>query len=203
MIDRMMFAIPFQGLITTKRIGVIDGPLPGFSLDMPHEFLGTHRLDDFGVDAGFPLQEPKDDAFARRGSASLPLTPSPKVGFIQFNLALEFAAFQLGQMVQRFSHPLIDSSDHFDIDPQILAQPIGRLELLEPLENRNFSTQPTQTFTLSTELTFHIAPTGVQDLEGAAENTLATSQNVGRTTKNRVPPSNHAHSLIHIGYETP
>ena len=203
MVDRMMFAIPFQGLIATKCVGVIDRPLPGLGLDMPHEFVGTHRLDDFGVDAGFPLQEPKDDAFAGGGSASLPFSASPEVGLVQLDLAFQFAAFQLGQMIQRFSHSLVDSGDHFDIDTQILSQPIGGLELIEPLENRNLPTHPTQTFALSTQLTLHIPPLGVQDLEGAAENTLATSQKVGRTTKNRVSSCNHAPFLAHIGYETP
>ena len=170
MVDRMMFAISFQGLIATKRVGVIDGPLPGFGLDMPHEFLGTHRLDDFGVDARFPLQAPKDDAFAGGGSASLPLAASPEVGLVQLDLAFQFAAFQLGQMVQRFSHSLIDPGDDFDIDTQILSQPIGGLELIESLENRNLPTHPTQTFALSTRLAFHIAPARVQDLKRPTEN---------------------------------
>jgi hypothetical protein len=79
MIDRMMFAIPFQGLIPTKRIRVIDGPLPGFGLDMPHELFGTHRFNDFGIHTGFPLQEPKDDTFASRGSAfASPCAFAPK-----------------------------------------------------------------------------------------------------------------------------
>ncbi len=51
MIDRMMFPIPFQGLVAPKGIGVIDRPLQGFRLDMSHELLGAYRLDDYGVDA--------------------------------------------------------------------------------------------------------------------------------------------------------
>jgi len=79
MINRMMFALPFQGLVAPKGIREIDRPLSGLRLDMFHEFLGTDRLDDFGVDAVFPLQEPKADTFACRRSASrFPLRRPPK-----------------------------------------------------------------------------------------------------------------------------
>ena len=37
MIDRMMFPVPFQGLITPKGVCVIDRPFPGLGLDMSHE----------------------------------------------------------------------------------------------------------------------------------------------------------------------
>jgi len=203
MVNRMMFAIPFQGLIAPKCVGVIYGSLPGFGLDVPHEFLGTHRLDDFGVDAGFPLQETKNDPFPGRGSAPFPLAFPSKVGLVQLDLALQFAVFQLGQMVQGFSHSLIDAGDHFDIHSQILAQPIGGLQLIESLQNSNLATQARQALVLSTERALHIPPTGVENLEGTTENTLAPAQKVGRTTKNRVSSRNHALFLTHIGYETP
>jgi hypothetical protein len=203
MVDRMMFPIPFQGLIAPKGIGVIDRPLSGLGFDMSHEFFGTHGLNDFGIDTRFPLQEPKDDAFPCGRSASFALPFDSKVGFIQLDLAFELSALQFSQMIQGFSHSLIDPRDHFDIHSQILGQPIAGLQLIEPLENRDLPTQPTQTFTLSTQLAFHIASTGVQDLEGTTENTLASAQKVGRTTKNGVSSSNHAPFLAHIGYETP
>ena len=59
-----MFAIPFQGLIAPKCIGVRARPLSSFGLDISHQFFGTNGFDDFGVDAIVPLQEPKHDAFA-------------------------------------------------------------------------------------------------------------------------------------------
>ena len=203
MIDRMMFPVPFQGLITPKGVCVIDRPFPGLGLDMSHEFLGTHRFHDVGVDAVFPLQEPEHNAFARRRSTTFALATSTKVRLIQFDLPLEFPALQLGQMVQRFSQSLIHSGDHLDINAQVLTQSISRLELIEALENRNLPTQATQTFALPTEWAFHIAATGVQDSKRSTENTLAASQKVGRTTKNRVSSGNHAPVLAHHGYETP
>jgi hypothetical protein len=155
------------------------------------------------VHTGFPLQEPEDDPFARRGSASLPLAFAPKVGLIQLDLPFECTVLQFCQVGQRFSHSLIDPGNHFDIHPQIVSQPIGGLELIEPLENRNLPTQATQAFALPAKLTFRIPPTGMQNLEGAAGSTLAPAQKIGRTPKNRVSSSNHARLLAHIGYETP
>ncbi len=203
MIDRMMFPIPFQGAIPAKGVRVIDRAFSGFGLDMPHQFVGTDRLDHFGVDAVFPLQEPKHDAFARRRSSAFAFPFAPKVRLIQFNLAFEFPAFQLRQMVQGFPQPLVDPCDHFDIDAQILSQPIRRLQLVEALEDHNLPSQAAQAFAFPTELAFHVPATGMQNLKGATENTLAAPQKVGRTTKNRVSSSNHAPVLAHTGYETP
>ena len=202
-VNRMMFAIPFQGLIAPKGVRVIDRPFSRLGLDMPHEFLGTDRLHHFGVDAVFPLQEPEYDTFARSRSASFAFPSPAKVGLIPFDLTCEFAALQLGQMIQGLSESLIDSRDHFDIDAQVLRQLISRLQQIEALQDGNLSTQPAQAFALPTELTFHIPAAGVEHRKRATENTLATPQKVGRTTQNGVSSSNHVPLLAHTGYETP
>jgi len=51
-------------------------------------------------------------------------------------------------MVQRFPHSLVHPGNHFGIDAQILGQLIGRLQLIEALQNRNLLTQAIQTFPL-------------------------------------------------------
>lgn len=201
--DRMMVSIAFPGLNAPKGIRVIDRAFPLLGLDMPHEFFGTDRLHDFGVHAVFSLQEPKHDTFASGGSATFLLPSSPKVGLIQFDLPFEFAPFHLGQMVQGFSHSLVHPCHHFDVHFQILTQPIGRLKQIEALQDHDLPTQMNQAFALVAELAFHIAPTGVQDLERSTKNALPATQKVGRTTKNRVSSCNHAPFLAHIGYETP
>jgi hypothetical protein len=106
-------------------------------------------------------------------------------------------------VVQGFPQALVDSGDHFDIDPQILAQPIGGLQLIKGRENGNLPPQASQALALPAKLAFHIAPTGVQDLKRPTENTLTASQKVGRTTKNGVLSSTHAPVLAHIGCDTP
>lgn len=201
--DRMMFSIASPELNAPKGIRVIDRALPLLGLDMPHEFFGTDRPHDFGVHAVFSLQETKHDTFASGGSAPFPLPSSHKVGLIQFDLSFEFAPFQLGQMVQGFSHSLVHPCHRFDVYFQILIQPIGRLKRIEALQDHDFPTQTTHAFALVAELAFHMAPTGVQDLERSTKNALPATQKNGRTTKNRVSSSNHASFLAHIGYETP
>ena len=75
MVNRMMFAITFQGLVAPKRIGEIDRFLSSLRLNMFHKFLSTDRLHDFGIDALVPLQKPKDDAFAGSRSTTFALAP--------------------------------------------------------------------------------------------------------------------------------
>lgn len=86
-------------------------------------------------------------------------------------------------MVQGFSQAFVHSSDHLDIDFQIPTQSVSRLKQVEPFQDGDLPTQPTETFALTTELAFHVAPAPMQDLEGPTINTLATPQKVGRSTK--------------------
>ena len=150
MVDRMMFSIMFQGLVPSEGIRVVDRPLPCLGLNMLHQFIRTDGIDDFGVGAVFPLQKPKHDAFPGGGSSTFALPFSSKVPFVQFNLTFEFASLQLGQMKQGFSQSLVDVCDDFDIDAQIRGQPIGGLQLIEALQDRNLSTQTTQALALLT-----------------------------------------------------
>lgn len=198
-----MFVIPFQGLIAPKRVGGIDGPLPGFGLDMPYKFPDTHQLADFGVYAGFPLQESKGNTFPSGRSAWLPPPSSADGGLVQLSLAFQFSTFQPRQMEQGVLHLLKDVGDPFDIDTQFPSQPIGGLELIESLKNGQLSAQPTQTFALPAEQTFQMSPAGVKNLKGATKHTLATPPKVGRTTKNHSSSSIPAPVLADAGYETP
>ena len=106
-------------------------------------------------------------------------------------------------MIQRFAHAVIDAGDDFQVQAQILAQPIGGLPLREAWQDPDLPAQPPEALAFATAPTFHVAAAGVQDLKGAAENALVTAQKVGRTTKNRMSSCNHAGFLPHIGYETP
>jgi hypothetical protein len=185
MVDRMMFPLPFQRWIATKRVDVLEGPFPGFGLAIPHEFLGTPRLDDLGGHTGFPLQEPKDDAFARRRRSPRPTRSHLLIGRLPNPTAL-----------------LTFADSPVRPDPQALAQPIGGLEL-EPLKDAQLSAQPTQPLALSTQLAFHQAATRVHNLAGATEKPLATSQPISRITKTGVSSRTQAPLLAHPGEETP
>jgi hypothetical protein len=133
----------------------------------------------------------------------LAFAPATEIGLIEFDLALQFAGFQFSDMLQRFAHTVIDAGDDFQVQAQILAQPIGGLQLIKALQDPDLPAQPPEALAFPATPTFHVAAAGVQDLKGTAENALATAQKVGRTTKNRMSSCNHAGFLPHIGYETP
>lgn len=65
----------------------------------------------------------------------------------------------------------MDPGHHFGIQAQILAQAIGGLQLLEALEDPDLAVPP-EAFAFPAPPTFPIAAAGMQDLKGAAENTL-------------------------------
>jgi len=199
----MMFVIPFQGLIAPKRVGGIDGPLPGFGSEMPYKFPDTHRLANFDVYVGFPLQESKGNIFPRGRSAWSPPPSSAERGLVQLNLPFQFSTIQLSQMEQAVPHLLKDVGDPFDIDNQIPCQPIGGLELIESLKGGQRSTQPITTFVLPPEQTFQMSSAGVKNLKKTTTHTPATLPKVGRTTKNHNSTSIPALVLAGAGYGTP
>lgn len=98
---------------------------------------------------------------------------------------------------------MIDARDQLDIRVQILAPPIGGLQLIDALEDADLAVQPLKALAVPIAPTFHVAVLGAHDLKGAAENALAVAQKVGRTTKHRMLSRNHACFLSHIGCETP
>jgi hypothetical protein len=184
MVYGLTFAIPFQGLIAPKRVGGIYGPLTGFGLDMPYNFLDTSRLADFGAYAGFPVWESKVNNFSGGRSAWLPLLSPVEGGLVQLNLAVQFSTFQLNPMEQSVPYSVKDMSDSFDIDTQIPSQPISGLKLIESLKDGHLWAKPTQTFAHPAEQTFQMFPAGVKNFKGAIKPTLVTPPKVGRTTKN-------------------
>jgi hypothetical protein len=100
-------------------------------------------------------------------------------------------------MIQLFPQVVIDPRDDFAIGTKILAQPIGRLELIEPLGDVYLSSQSAQAFALTTARAFHSASTGWQE-----KLTLAAPQKVCGKKKNGISSSNHASPLSHHGYES-
>jgi hypothetical protein len=203
MINHHMFSVSLQRLIPTKCIGAVDRSLAGMRLDMSHERLCRDRLHDLGVDPSIPLQQAEYDAFASRSTTPLPLTDSAEVGLIQFDLSRQLGTFQFSSMKQCDAQPLIDPSHRLGIQTQITRQSIGGLLLVKTLQDGNLAAQLGQAFLLATAHAFHIASCGLQSLKRAAENTLATIQKVGRTTKYCLNPSNHKYLQGYTGYETP
>lgn len=201
--DRMVLAKPLERSIPAEGVGVVDRSLPGACLDMVHQRLGRDRLDHFGIDPAFPLQQTENDAFAGSATTSLAFAPTTEIRLIQFDLAFESAALQLTKMKQSFAQILVDASDDFDIQPQIDCEPISRLKLVEPLQNRNLPTQPGQALGLAATAAFDVTACRTQHLERTTKNTLAAPQKVGRTTKMTAFPNNHRYLPYTFGYKTP
>ena len=198
-----MFTISLQRLIPAKRIGVVDRSLAGMRLDMRHQGLGRDRLHDLGVNPAIPLQQAEYDAFAARATTAFPFAHSAEVGLVQLNLTRQLGTFQFSGMKQCNAQPLIDSCHRFGIQVQITSQSISRLPLVKPLQNGNLTTQLGQAFLLASAHAFHIASCGFHGLKRTTENTLATAQKIGRTTKYCVNACNHKYLQGYSGYETP
>ena len=83
-----MFTKALQGLIASllgsRGVRIVDRTLAGMVLNMGQKGLRRDRLHYLALvsraDPAVPLQKAKNDAFASRTSASLPLTSTPKVG---------------------------------------------------------------------------------------------------------------------------
>src|SRR5690606_37734722 len=165
MTDRMVLAESAQGAITPEGIGVVDRALAGARLDVIHQDLGGDRLDDLGVDPSFPLEKAENDALAGGTSTTSAFTPAAEIGLVQFDLALELAALQLAQVEQGFAQTLVNPAHHLDVQPQVTGQPIGRLQLVEPLQNGDLPAQPRDTFRLAAVATFDVTAGRAQHLE--------------------------------------
>lgn len=172
--DRMVFTESLERPIATEGIGVVDRPLLGAGFDVPHKLFSRHGFDHFGIDPSFSLQQTENDAFAGSTTTTLAFAAATKIRLIQFDLAFESTALQLTQVKQGFAQSLVDTSDDFDIQPQIDRKSIGRLKLVEPLQNRDLPTQPGHALGLAAVAAFNVTACRAQHLERATENTLAT-----------------------------
>ena len=202
-IDHQMLTKALQRLIAPKGIRIVNRALASMVLDMGQKGLRRDRLHHLGVDPAITLQKAKDDAFASRTSASLPLPCTPKVGLIHLNLARELSAFQFGGMKEHHPQSLIYPGNGLGIQAQITSQSISRLLLIKALQDGNLAAQLREAFLLRAKHAFNIATRRLYGLKGTTKNTLATIQKVGRTTKNCMSPNNHKYLQGYNGYETP
>ena len=188
-INHQMLAKALQGLIAPKGVRIVNRALAGMVLDMGQKGLRRDRLHHLGVDPAITLQKAKDDAFASRTTASLPLPCTPKVGLIHLNLARELSAFQFSGMKEHHPQSLIYPGNGLGIQAQITSQSISRLLLIKALQDGNLAAQLREAFLLRAKHAFNIATRRLYGLKGTTKNTLATIQKVGRTTKNCMSPN--------------
>ena len=108
-------------VLGSSGIRIVNRALAGMVLNMGHEGPRRDRLHDLGIDPAIALQQAKNDAFASRTTASLPLPCAPKVGLIHLNLTRELGAFQFCRMKEYQPQPLIHPGNGLGIQAQTLA----------------------------------------------------------------------------------
>ena len=181
-INHQMLTKALQRLIASvsglSGIRIVNRALAGMVLNMGQKGLRRDRLHHLALvsraDPTIELQQAKDDAFASRTSAALPLTSTPKVRLIHLNLTRELSAFEFCRMEQNHPQSLVDPGNGLGIQSQITRQSIGRLLLVKALQNSNLATQLSQAFLLTAEHAFDIATRGLYRLKRITKNTLAT-----------------------------
>ena len=204
MLHRMMFAQPLQRIVAPEFVRVVYRSLPGFLSDDVHQFISRNTLNDPRVDPAIALQKAKYNAFALGVTTTLSFASAAKLALVHFNLTRKFAAFQFSHMVDRFSQTLVYSRDRLIINAKIMRELVGRLRLVEALQDTNLSAKLPERLLFSTTFVSasHVAATSTIDLERTAENTLFTPQKVGLTTENILLSSNHKGMLTPRGYES-
>ena len=200
----MVLAQPFERVVTSEGVGIVDRPLSGFLSYDGHELFFGYMLHDPCIDLAIAFQKAKYNVFAGGTPSALALAPAAKVAFIHLYIAIQSATFKLGDMVDRFAQTLVDTRDRLVVEAKVMRETVCRLLLIESLHDRNFRTNPFQRFLFSTAFvsTSDVSAACLRDPERTAEYTLSASQKVGRTTENVLLSCNHKGILTPCGYET-
>ncbi len=203
-VDGEMLPQPLQGVVASEGVGVVDRSLPGFLADDRHQLFFGNVLHYARIDLAIALQEAKDNVFAGSATSAPALASAAKVAFIHLHLAVQFAALKLRHVVDRFAEMLIDAGDGLIVKAKVMREAIGRLLLVESLDNGNLRPHPFQRLLFSTGLvaTPDVSSIRLRDLERTAENTLFAPQKVGRAPENVLFSCNHKGILAPRGYET-
>ena len=138
MVQAMVLAPAFQRVVAPEGVGVVDRALPRVLPDVSHQFIGGHPFHDFGVDPAIALQKAEYNAFPGGSSPALALAPAAEVGLVNFNLAFQLARLKLGHVVDRLAQALVHAAHRLIVEPEVGADAIGRLLLVEPGEDGNF-----------------------------------------------------------------
>ena len=204
-INGEMFAQPLERIVAPKGVRVVDRTLPRLLSDDGHELLFGDMLYHSRIDLAIALQQAKYDVFAHGATSTLTFASTAKVALVHLHFAVQFASIKLGHMVDSFTQALVDARYCLVISAEIVGQAVGRLLLVEALDYGHFGTYFLKRLLFSTKLVSatHIPALGSVYLKRTTENTLLTSQKVGRAPENVLSPLCHMNILLPYGYETP
>ena len=203
-VQAVVFPQPFQGVVAPECVGVVDRPLPGFLPDDGHQFFLGHMLYDSRIHLAIAFQKPKYNVFACCAPSALPLASAAKVALVHLHLAVQFAALELGDMVDCFTETLVDAGNCLVVYAQVVRKAVRRLLLIEALDNGYLRPDTLQRFLFSTDFlsTADIPSLRLRDRKRTAENALSTPQKVGRTIENVLSLHNQAILYHVLGYES-
>ena len=204
-VQAVMCAQPFQGIVAPKRVRVVNRALPRFLPDNRHKLLFRYMLHHFRIYLAVALQKAKNNVFASCAPTALAFASAAEVALVHLHFAVQFSSFKLGNMVDRFSEFLIDTRNRLVVGTEVMREAVRRLLLIEPLHDRNFRSDALQGFLFSTVLvpTPEVSPTRLRNLERTAKHALLSPQKVGRATENVLSSLCHMDILVPYGYETP
>jgi hypothetical protein len=188
MLHRMMLAQAFERIVAPEFVGKVHRSLSRFFPDDGHEVFRRDAFHDPRIDPSVALQKAQNDVFAFRSSSSLALSFAAEIAFVKFDLARHFLSLQFGDVIDRLSHFLVHASHRLIVEAEIACHSICRLLLVEPFDDRYFSSQLFQRLLFSTSFVAaaDISPLRPMHLERSAKNALSTPLKVGRTTENRI-----------------
>ena len=204
MIDCVMLAQTLERVVAPKGVRVVDSTLPGFLPDDGHQLFLGDMLHNLRIHLAIALQKAKYDVFALGPTASLSLASATKVALIHLHLAVQFATLKLGHMVDGLAQALVEAGDGLIVKVEVMRETIGRLLLIEALNDGDFGSYFFERLLFSTGLVpaSDITPGRLVNLERVAENTLSAPQKVGRTPENVLSHLYHIDILVPYGYET-
>jgi len=202
MVNRVMFTQTLERVVTSKLVGKVDRTLSRFLLDDFHEFRSRDSLHNPRVDPPIALQKAEDNTFTLGASTSSSFTPTAKVGLVHLNLTRQFSSFKFRCMVDRFTKILVDSGHCLVIKTQIMCQLVGRLNLVEALQNIQFSFKLLQGLLFSTGFfpTSDVSSPCSTGFKRTTENALFTPYKVSRAPENVLLSFRHMDILTPCGY---
>lgn len=133
-VERVVFAVALQRVVTPELIGVVDRSFPGFPADDVHEDLLGDDIHDFRVDTSISLQKAKYNAFPRSAPSSMPFPSSAEVRLVQLDLSRELSRLHFTLPDDRESKFVVDALHGLVWDAEINGGKEGGLLTTEGAE---------------------------------------------------------------------
>lgn len=170
-VDPVVFAKLFEGIVAFKGVGVEDAAFPGFAPDDLHEVRRREGRDHPGVHLAAALQKTQNDAFPGGAPAFLAFAPAAKVGIVNFYLSREPFAFQFTLVVEALPDLLVDRGDGVVGKRQLPGKLESRALVNKTQDHPQLPPESFKRFALAAPATLEVSSSCLVDPSGEAENT--------------------------------